>query len=86
VPPLRHLLGERIKPLGFTNFEYQGAPLLIPVDAWDIDIESPPHVDKHELEGLRRRGEENLERIAEYVSEFAKEFEKVDVSKVLVKI
>jgi Creatinine amidohydrolase len=84
-PPLRRLFGEQIRPMGFNSFEYRGAPVIIPVDAWDIDIESPPHLDKRELEALRRRGEESIERLAGYVVEFAGEFQKVDVAKALAK-
>jgi hypothetical protein len=82
-PPMRKLFGEKITPLGFNNFEYQGAQILIPVDAWDIDIESPPYIDKSVLEALRRRGEESLERFIEYMSAFAVEFQKINVSKAL---
>ncbi len=84
-PPLRKLFGEQIRPRGFNNFEYRGAPVIIPVDAWDIDIESPPHLDKRDLEALRRRGEESIERLAGYVVEFATEFQKVDVARALAK-
>ncbi len=82
-PPLRKLFGEAIRPLGFNNFEYKGAQVIIPVDAWDIDIESPPEIDKSALEALRRKGQESIERVADYVAEFAREFQKIDVSKAL---
>ncbi len=84
-PPLRRLFGDKIKPLGFNDFEYEGAQVLIPVDAWDVDIESPPDVDKTALETLRRRGEETIERLAEYISGFAREFLKLDVAAALKK-
>ncbi len=84
-PTLRKLFGEKIKPLGFNTFEYQGAQVIIPVDAWDIDVESPPDIGQGALEALRRRGEESIERVAAYVSEFAREFQKIDVSKALAK-
>lgn len=83
-PTLRHLFGEKITPLGFNNFEYKGAPVIIPVDAWDIDVASPPEVDANVREALRRRGEESLDRLTEYVSAFAVEFQKVDVSRALM--
>ncbi len=84
-PTLRSLFGDKIKPLGFNDFEYGGAQVIIPVDAWDVDVESPPDVDTTVLEMLRRRGEETIERLAEYISGFAREFQKVDVSKALKK-
>lgn len=84
-PPLRPMFGEQIRPLGFNSFEYRGAPVIIPVDAWDIDVESPPHLEKRELEALRRRGEESIERLAGHIADFAREFQEVDVSKALTK-
>jgi creatinine amidohydrolase len=84
-PTLRRLFGEKIKPLGFNTFEYQGAQVTIPVDAWDIDVESPPEIDAGTLESLRRKGEESIERLVEYCSTFAREFEKIDVSRALAK-
>jgi creatinine amidohydrolase len=82
-PRVRKLLGEKITPVGFSTFEYAGAPVTIPVDAWEIDEESPPGVDQGSLEGLRRRGEETIDRMTEHISAFAEEFRKIDVSKVL---
>ncbi len=82
-PTLRKLFGEKITPLGFSSFEYEGAQVMIPVDAWDIDVESPPDIGKSALEALRGRGEESLERLVEYMSAFAREFQKIDVSKAL---
>jgi creatinine amidohydrolase len=84
-PIVRKLFGEKIKPLGFSTCEYAGARVIIPIDAWDIDVESPPDIDKHALQALRRRGEETIERMAEYISGFAREFQKIDVSKALMK-
>lgn len=82
-PPLRKMFGDAIKPLGFNNFEFGGAPLIIPVDAWDVDIASAPEVDPRQVEALRRRGEQILDRAAEYVIAFAAEFQKVDVARSL---
>jgi creatinine amidohydrolase len=84
-PRVRKLLGQKITPVGFSTFEYAGAPVTIPVDAWEIDEESPPGIDKGTLERLRRRGEETIERMTEHISAFAEEFQKIDVSKVLAK-
>jgi len=82
-PPLRPLFGDKIKPLGFSNFEYRGAPVIIPVDSWDVDVESPPEIDKASLEALRRRGEESIERIVEHIVAFVRDFEKLDPAKAL---
>ena len=82
-PRMRKLLGEKITPVGFSTFEYAGAPVTIPVDAWEIDDESPPGVDRGALERLKRRGEETIERMTKHISAFAEDFQKIDVSKVL---
>jgi creatinine amidohydrolase len=82
-PPLRRLFGTGINPLGFNTFEYQGAQVLIPVDAWDIDIESPPEIPTAALEELRRRGQESIDRLVEYIAAFVGEFQKIDVDRSL---
>lgn len=82
-PPLRRLFGERITPRGFNNFEYAGARVIIPVDAWDIDTVSPPEIEQGTLEGLRRRGEDAIERLSVYLSDFVREFQKIDVAAAL---
>jgi creatinine amidohydrolase len=79
-PLVRKPFGESIVPLGFSEFRYAGAPVTIPVDAWEIDQDSPPDPSRRELEGLRRRGEDILERQTEYLSAFAREFQKIDLS------
>lgn len=84
-PPLRRLFGERIRPLGFNSFEYEGVPVIVPVDAWDIDIESPLHLHTRDLEAFQRRGEESIARLAGFIAEFAQEFQKVDVARALAK-
>lgn len=82
-PPLRPLFGKEIRPQGFNAFEFAGAPVTIPVDAWDIDIESPPEIDKRALEALRRRGQDSLDRLTDYIARFAGEFQRIDVSRAL---
>jgi creatinine amidohydrolase len=84
-PTLRHPFGEKIRPLGFTDFDYEGGPITIPVDAWEVDVDSPPAVDKSALEDLRRRGEETLRRLADYIAGFALEFQKLEVKTIEVK-
>ncbi len=78
-------IGKKIKPLGFTDFEYNGGPIIIPVDAWEIDVDSPPEVSESVLDDLRRRGEETINRLADYIAGFAREFERTAVSKPPVK-
>jgi len=82
---VRKLFGNEIVPLGFSTFEYAGARVTIPVDAWEIDEESPPDVDRSGLEALRRRGQETIERMTAYLSAFAAEFQKIDTSKIPAK-
>jgi creatinine amidohydrolase len=82
-PAYAKLFGEKITPLGFSAFAYAGAQVTIPVDAWQIDEQSPPDTGKDELPALRRRGEETIERMTEYISAFAREFQGIDVSKAL---
>src|SRR6266550_715295 len=84
-PVTRTLFGEKIRPLGFSTFEYAGAQVTIPVDAWEIDVESPPEIERGTLEALRRRGEETIERMTEYICAFAGEFQKIDVANTLAR-
>jgi creatinine amidohydrolase len=78
VRPLKELFGKHIKPLGFSDFEYAGAQVVIPIDAWYLDLDGPPAVDRNSLEALRRRGEQTIDRLAEYIAGFAKEFQTID--------
>ena len=78
-PVVNNVFGEKIRPLGFSTFEYAGAQVTIPVDAWEVDADSPPDVERSELEALRRRGEETIERMARYIAAFAGEFQTIDV-------
>jgi Creatinine amidohydrolase len=84
-PPLRRIFGETIIPLGFNTFEYAGAPIAIPVDAWDIDVASPPEIGKAALEDIRRRGEGAIERLSGYIAAFAKELATIDVARAWTK-
>lgn len=77
-PPMRHLFGEKFRPLGFSSFDYQGGEVLIPVDSWDVDLESAPEVDRESLDALRQRGEKSLGPIIEYLVSFATDFQKID--------
>lgn len=82
-PTRKKILGEKIKPLGFNDFEYKDAQIIVPVEAWDLDVESPPEVDRNTLDELHKRGEAIISRVADYVAEFAKDFQKIDISTAL---
>ena len=56
--------------------------MTIPVDAWEIDLSTPPYVKQDELPKLVAAGNKLIEQFADYYAEFAKEFEKVDVDSV----
>ena len=76
------IFGDKIQPRGFNNFTYKGGAITIPVDAWEIDVNSPPDVSTSELENLNKRGQELIRRVADYLAEFAKDFERIDVSNI----
>ena len=82
-PTLRRILGEKIKPIGFNDFEYDGAPAIIPIDAWDIDVNSPPEVGKNALDQLYRRGEETISRLTDHIVKFVEDFKKIDPNTLL---
>jgi creatinine amidohydrolase/Fe(II)-dependent formamide hydrolase-like protein len=77
--PTKKILGEKITPIVFTNFKFRGGTVTIPVDAWEIDLSTPPYVKQAELQKLVDAGNKLIEQFADYYAEFAKEFEKVDV-------
>lgn len=80
---MRSILGEEIKPTGFNSFEYKGARITIPVQAWDTDVEGPPVMGEEVAEELYERGRETLARLVDYLTDFAKHFRGVDISKAL---
>jgi len=77
--PTKKILGEQITPVIFTNFKFRGGTVTIPVDAWEIDLSTPPYVKEDELPKLEAAGNKLIGQFADYYAEFAKEFEKVDV-------
>lgn len=79
----RKIFGEKIKPQGFDNFEFEGAPVIIPVDAWDVDVDTAPTIDKDELTKLEKQGHEIINRCTDYIVNFVQEFEKIDVDEAL---
>lgn len=82
-PKVARPLGDEITPLGFSTFVFEGAEVTIPADAWDVDLESPPEIPAGDLERLRKRGEEILERQTRFIAEFAKAFQKIDLARAL---
>ena len=73
---MRDVFGEGIKPVTFNKFEFKGATITIPVQAWDLDVEGPPALGKEVVDEL-------YEGLVEYLVEFVEEFQKVDLSKVM---
>jgi creatinine amidohydrolase/Fe(II)-dependent formamide hydrolase-like protein len=82
-PRVTRPLGDQIVPLGFSTFAFAGAEVTIPTDAWDVDAPSPPQIAPGDLEGLRRRGEEILERQTSFIAAFAEAFQKIDLGRAL---
>jgi creatinine amidohydrolase/Fe(II)-dependent formamide hydrolase-like protein len=83
LPNTTRPLGDQIVPLGFSTFAFEGAEVTIPTDAWDVDAQSPPQIAPGELEGLRRRGEEILERQTRFIATFAAAFQRIDLARAL---
>jgi creatinine amidohydrolase len=81
--PTRKIFGREINPIMFSEFEYRKGKVVIPMDAWDIDIATPPYMQKNELSSLESNGKEMISKMADYMADFAKEFEKIDVNRFL---
>ena len=81
--PTKKIFGKEINPIIFNTFEYRRGTVVIPVDAWDIDLVSPPYQRKSNLPALEAKGKEMLAKMADYIADFAKEFEKIDVDRFL---
>ena len=80
---MRNLFGDKILPLGFNNFEYKGGRITIPVQAWDQDIEGPPLLGKEVVDELYDRAKNILEKLVDYLVDFAEEFQKIDLTDAL---
>ncbi len=80
---MRPIFGEALKPVGFNTFEFKGARVLIPVPAWDVDVEGPPVLGPEVAAELRDRGREILARLVDYLVDFATELRRLDVSEAL---
>lgn len=81
--PTKKIFGDKIKPIRFNDFDFKGAMITIPIDAWDIDIEGPPEVSKSDLDALTKRGEQIIQRVADYIADFSREFKEINVSEAL---
>jgi len=77
---VKNIFGDEIRPVRFNNFEYKGARLIIPIQAWDIDLEGPPVLGKEVVDDLYERVTKAIELVVDHIIEFAKEFEKIDIS------
>jgi len=80
---VRQIFGEKIKTLQFNDFEFQGGPVIIPIQAWDIDLDGPPILGPDVVDNFYEQGKKLLDRLVDYLVDFAKEFEKVDISQAL---
>jgi hypothetical protein len=67
--PTGKILGDKIKPVHFDDFDFKGGPIFIPKDAWDLDLASPLEVTQKELEELKAKGVKTFDRLADYVLE-----------------
>jgi creatinine amidohydrolase/Fe(II)-dependent formamide hydrolase-like protein len=79
----KKIFGENIIPLGFNTFKFEGADIMIPIQAWDIDEEGPPYTGEEKIEELYQRGQEILKRVIDYIASFIKEFEKIEIDDAL---
>ena len=80
---MKKVFGDEIEPLGFHSFQYEGANIIIPIDAWDIDIEGPPLLEKNDLPPLREIGNKVIDLIVDYTVKFVEEFGKTEIKKAL---
>ncbi len=80
---MRDLFGKEIKPQGFNNFQYKGGSIIIPVQAWDLDLEGPPILGKEVVDELYERGRKILDGLLDYLVDFIREFQKTDLSQAL---
>ena len=83
---MRNMFGNQIKPLGFHNFEYKSGQIMIPNQAWDLDVEGPPVLGKEVVDDLYVRGHKIIEGLVDYIIDFSKEFQKVDLTQALKSI
>ena len=81
--PTKKIFGDKITPLGFNAFEFEGAEVIIPIESWDIDIPGPPNIGEEDADELYEKGLEIMKIIVDYTVALAAEFAKVDVTEAL---
>jgi creatinine amidohydrolase len=80
----RNLLGDDLPPTGgFNTFEYKGGTIIIPVQAWDTDVDGPPEMGEEVVEELHERGTNILAALVDYLVDFVKKYDEIDVSEAL---
>ncbi len=79
----KKILGDKITPLGFNAFEFDGAEIIIPMQSMDIDIPGPPFTGEEDIDELYEKGLEILKIVVDYTVALANEFAKVDVTEAL---
>jgi creatinine amidohydrolase/Fe(II)-dependent formamide hydrolase-like protein len=76
---MKPLFGKDLEPQGFNIFRYKGGTIIIPVEAWDLDEEGPPVLGIEVVDELYQRGKKILEGLVDYLVNFVRDFEKVDL-------
>ena len=56
---------------------------MIPNQAWDLDVEGPPVLGKEVVDDLYVRGQKIIAELVDYIVDFSKEFQKVDLTQAL---
>ncbi|MFP3951878.1 MAG: creatininase family protein [Candidatus Bathyarchaeia archaeon] len=80
---MRDVFGDEIEPQGFHSFKCKNAGIIIPIDAWDLDLEGPPKLTREDLGPLKKIGEEVLERVVNYTIDFIETFRGVEIDEAL---
>lgn len=80
--PCKQVLGNKIKTDIFYLSKFRKGTLMIPLDAWDTDLTSPPFIGHSDLPKLEAGGKELITKLADYIADFAREFQKLNVKRV----
>ncbi len=80
---MRNIFGDALQPVGFNTFTFKGAKVIVPVPAWDVDVEGPPVLGREVVDELHARGEQILSRLVDYLADFANALRGLDVSEAL---
>ncbi|GAG63951.1 unnamed protein product, partial [marine sediment metagenome] len=79
----KNILGEKIIPLGFNDFEFDGANVIIPIQSMDIDLPGPPYTGEEDVDEIYEKGLEIMKIVVDYTSALANEFAAVDITEAL---